>query len=407
MMTFVKTIGVLSLTGSATFLSLLLIRAVLKKRLNATWFYRGMLVLLPFWVVPVGWLLPKASLMETVVMPQNLAAEWGDFSQEAGQALDLSWLGLLYGGIVSFLLVRFGVQYWRQRRRLLADSWCLNDPEDVWQLERLLTEHWIKRPVQLRCSPWLKTPVLLGLHHCTIILPNTALSGGQLRLVLAHEVIHLKRRDNWWKVGLAILQCFHWFDPVVYLMQRTFDELCELSCDEAVVSQLSGQQRKQYGQLILQFVQQGQDVPQGCSGLSQDKPLLKERLQHILQIQRNSRGAGCLFLLLLCFTCITGCQLSPKVDAPQPVMQQAEIGADDVQPEEEGNEQLPIETFSWAQQAGEKRINLFINGEEYHFELLEDGNALCGTGNLSHYMNALAELPKEEVPEDIWTFLHD
>ena len=166
-------------------------RQVLKKRLSTTWFYRGMLVLLPFWVVPVGWLLPKASLMETVVMPQKLAAEWGNFSREAGQALDLSWLGLLYGGIVSFLLVRFGVQYFQERRRLLAGSWLLSDPEDGWQLERLLTEHWIKQPVQLRCSPGLKTPVLLGLHRCTIILPNTALNREELRLILSLSLIHI------------------------------------------------------------------------------------------------------------------------------------------------------------------------------------------------------------------------
>lgn len=407
MISFVKTIGVLSLTGSATFLSLLLIRAVLKKRLSTTWFYRGMLVLLPFWVVPVGWLLPKASLMETVVMPQKLAAEWGNFSREAGQALDLSWLGLLYGGIVSFLLVRFGVQYFQERRRLLAGSWLLSDPEDGWQLERLLTEHWIKQPVQLRCSPGLKTPVLLGLHRCTIILPNTALNREELRLILSHEVIHLQRRDNWWKVGLAVLKCFHWFDPVAYLMQRTFAELCELSCDEAVVHHLSGQQRKQYGRLILRFIQQGQSIPQGCSGLSQDKALLKERLQHILQIQRNGKGASCLFLLLLCFTCITGCQLSPTVDKTQPAVKQAETNADDAQAEEAGTEQLPIETFSWEQKAGEKRIALLINGEPYHFELLEDGNALCGGSYFKHYTDALAELPREEVPEDIWTFFHE
>lgn len=407
MITLLKTIGILSITGSATFLLLLLMRQGLKKQISSAWFYRGLLVLLPFWVVPLGGIVSKPMLAETVSAPLAAAVVGSDGSLSIIQTGAVSWLGRVYGMVLIFLLLRLAVQYVRERRRLLTNSWAVSDPSDRMQLDEVLTEHWIKRPVQLRCSPWLKTPVLLGLCHYTILLPNKALSSSQLRLILTHEVIHLKRGDNWRRTGLSIFKCLHWFNPVVYIMQRTFDELCELSCDEAVVRPLDSQQRRQYGQLILQFVQQGQSVPQGCSGLSQDKTLLKERLQHILQTRRNGKGVCCLFLLLFGAIAVTGCQLSPGVEAPQPAVQQAEIDADDAQAEEEGNEQLPIETFSWEQKAGEKRITLFINGEQYHFELLEDGNALCGNGYLKHYTDAIAALPKEDVPEDIWTFFHE
>ncbi len=59
----------------------------------------------------------------------------------------------------------------------------------------------------------------------------TALTRPQRRAILRHELAHIRRRDLWKSLALRALALPQWFNPLVWLAVRRFDEAAEWSCD--------------------------------------------------------------------------------------------------------------------------------------------------------------------------------
>lgn len=57
----------------------------------------------------------------------------------------------------------------------------------------------------------------------------------QLRYVLEHEYVHIRRLDMLTKLIMIAAVCIHWFNPLVWVMYILFNRDLELSCDETVV----------------------------------------------------------------------------------------------------------------------------------------------------------------------------
>lgn len=67
-----------------------------------------------------------------------------------------------------------------------------------------------------------------------IVLPTDAKTWriGTLRAVLAHEFVHLSRRDDFAVLGLSLVLHWYWFAPWLGLLPRQFIEAMEQSCDD-------------------------------------------------------------------------------------------------------------------------------------------------------------------------------
>jgi len=67
-----------------------------------------------------------------------------------------------------------------------------------------------------------------------IVLPAEAKTWriGTLRAVLAHEFVHLSRRDDLAVLGLSLVLQWYWFAPWLGLLRRQFIEAMEQSCDD-------------------------------------------------------------------------------------------------------------------------------------------------------------------------------
>lgn len=415
MFVFIKTIAILTLTGSITFLIFLLSHALLKNKQSASLVCWGIVILSLLWLVPISFIFMRIMPTKTVsdISGIHLPPVLSDISNGLIESsissgiTYLYWIGGIYGAIVIVFFLRFLIKYRKQRETLLKNSWEINNPDDNQCLEKLMGQLRVKRKVKLRYSPLTKTPILVGVfYHYQIILPNYTLQDEQLELVLQHELIHLKRNDNLLKVYFELLKCIHWFNPIVYLMQRIYDTSCELSCDEQIISNLNLQQRKQYSLLILELVQYGQNL-KACSGLNQNTTLLKERLMYIVQFKKSTKWIRALSAILISFICITGCGLSIMTDK-QTQISTPEVKKDiNLESTEKNNDvQKPIETFSWEKRLGEDRITLIINGTEYTFKALDNGSAVASNKDLSLYLDALISLPKEDLPEDLIEFLY-
>ncbi len=63
------------------------------------------------------------------------------------------------------------------------------------------------------------SPAITGLRKNKIIIPNKNLKK-KLKLIFRHELIHYKRKDNFLKLIMLIVNILYWFNPICYLLKN-------------------------------------------------------------------------------------------------------------------------------------------------------------------------------------------
>lgn len=106
----------------------------------------------------------------------------------------------------------------------------------------------LEGPVML--SEFVETPFLSGIARPRIYLP-AGMSEEMRGLVIAHELAHLKRHDNLWKIlGYALLAAY-WFHPLCWAAYILLCRDIERACDEKVIRGYDMCQRKMYSEALL------------------------------------------------------------------------------------------------------------------------------------------------------------
>jgi len=172
-----------------------------------------------------------------------------------------------------------------------------------------LTRKELKKAVRIEDglyhSDMLLSPVLVGLFRPKVILPATLdPNSAEGKMVLAHENIHRRRRDNLWRLLGIGVACLHWFNPLVWVMLKAFFADMEQSCDEAVIRKFSTQERKAYAETLLCFAEDKRLLVANAFGRSG----VKLRIMNVLNYRKLTMigaVASALFLLAVVVVLIT------------------------------------------------------------------------------------------------------
>ena len=159
------------------------------------------------------------------------------------------------------------------------------------KLSIIADQECIKKPVELCINPLVSSPLLIGFFHPCIVLPGMDISEKDFQYIALHELTHYKRRDIFYKWLVQVAVCLHWFNPLVHLMSREITNACELACDEAVLAKIGYNNAQNYGKTLLDAmaaVGKYQENP-GVATLSENKQLLKERLDAIMNFKKKSK----------------------------------------------------------------------------------------------------------------------
>ena len=142
--------------------------------------------------------------------------------------------------------------------------------------------------VAVRSSSGLLEPGVVGFLRPVLLLPGDILkhlSPSQLEAVLAHELSHIRRRDNLTAAVHMVVEAIFWFYPLVWWIGARLVEERERACDEAVLG-LGGEPRD-YADAILSVCKLCVESPLACvSGISGAD--LKKRIVRIM-----TEGLGC------------------------------------------------------------------------------------------------------------------
>ncbi|HEY4299543.1 MAG TPA: M56 family metallopeptidase [Candidatus Didemnitutus sp.] len=130
------------------------------------------------------------------------------------------------------------------------------------------------------------TPVGVdGIFRSRINVPREllqSLTAAEIDAVLLHELVHVRRRDNLWRLLPAVVTMLFWFHPLSWWLQRRFIVDGERACDETVVRLMHDRSAYASGLVKAARSALGLGVP-GYSGMSAHG--LNDRVAAIMQPQ--------------------------------------------------------------------------------------------------------------------------
>ena len=313
----------LSLSGSLVIAALLLCRPLYRNRVSRRWQYYIWLVAVARLLLPLA---PETSLMNTLfrqaeepqasysgisgeyapMLPSPAAAEEDQKSAVPARVdpaalvrAAAEWAWVVWLAAAALLAIRKITIYQSFVKYIRAGREEVSDVARLDALARAGEEAGVGRPVELCVNSLISSPLLLGFFRPCIVLPGGDLSEEDFRYTVRHELIHCRRRDMLYKWLVQATVCLHWFNPLVWWMEREISRACELSCDETALEGLDGRERRAYGDTLLRAMEGGTYQDSLASlPLRESGKRLKERLKAIMEYRKRTRWMTALSAVL-------------------------------------------------------------------------------------------------------------
>lgn len=113
-------------------------------------------------------------------------------------------------------------------------------------LKRLESEYTELQKIKLLYSPFIGSPMLMGIRSPQIVLPEKEFSERELRYILAHEVMHIRSHDTFWKLLIDILCTIYWWNPAFYLLKNEAFNIIEIKNDLRLTKEMSQTEKEEY-----------------------------------------------------------------------------------------------------------------------------------------------------------------
>ncbi len=195
--------------------------------------------------------------------------------------------------LVSVTIVRIAVFYRRiQESRLPCDSAIDQLLSEL--MHKLRLPNWFRRRVRVQLVAGDFGPAVIGLWRPTVLLPRSlavASNTTQLKSLLAHELVHIRRGDLWWAWLQTVATSLWWFHPLVWLASRRLTRACELSCDEETVRGLQCNPTD-YARTLVNVLERKRrlHVAPAMPGVRPTE-VTSSRLERIMRLRHGSRAS--------------------------------------------------------------------------------------------------------------------
>lgn len=321
-----KAILVTSFIGTALTLVLALIKPITKRWFTSSWHYYMWLVVLVVMLLPIRISLPGQIQSVPVLESNSQIAEEtiSDVTNEPIQVIeqDLQLNSDKEGNTYSrlenlkmFAYDKFNIAAFIWFVSMMVLFLCkligymiflikLRKYSDVISCPELM--RFTNKKIVTRTSDRISSPLMIGLFKPTLLLPKTEMTPEQLDNVLAHEMTHFKRKDILYKWFICMVKCIHWFNPAIYYINKQVNIECEISCDLAVVKEMSEEQEICYINTILTLLAAGNlRTAALTTGMTSDKKTLKRRFTMIKnrkRMKKSTRIISTILAVALLFT---------------------------------------------------------------------------------------------------------
>lgn len=367
-MEILNTVFNMSITGSIIFFIFLLVKPITKKHFNSSWHYKMLILVLTFFIIPVDNFIklpinPMLNITNLEIQESrapeniNIREEIKDVENNKSTEKQKSEYGIkdkvkdkdinlietknqnfqdvkfninLYKdmikyiwtiGVITLFLLKV-IPYTRFKSSILRDS-TIVEKEDILKLFNICKDELnINSRISLRISGIISSPMLIGIFHPMVLIPDIDEDYKRLKMIFLHELNHYKRKDIIIKVFGLIINAIHWFNPIIYILLKEMNRYCEYSVDEKVVEKMDINDRKYYGETILNLI--GNSMLKKASlttAMGSSGKQLKTRLENMIYSFKTTRKKQIISLFIGILILVSGfavaCSILPNNTAEE------------------------------------------------------------------------------------------
>lgn len=236
-------------------------------------------------VYKLAWLMPAALVIANLpnaikpLQNSNISHYLITPNQPFTHEMGISW-ALMYVLITAGLLIASFITHTRFVKSL--------------QLTELTHfNHTLTTSAKTYISQHVATPMVVGIFQSKLVLPsdyNTQFDKATLALILEHENVHIKRKDNLTNAFMLLPTILLWFNPLAWFCYASMRRLQELTCDERVLANKTTHQHILYSKALVNCAAA---APAGLMAYSHygDKKTMLQRLTNIKHNGAHSRLA--------------------------------------------------------------------------------------------------------------------
>ncbi|MBQ8813900.1 MAG: M56 family metallopeptidase [Lachnospiraceae bacterium] len=196
------------------------------------------------------------------------------------------WLFVIYTAGVAVTLVTY-LAAWIRTRRLVSRGIPVS-AETVEALRETCEIYGLRSCEVVEVSG-LPAAFVSGVFRPVLAIPAGKVPDGK---VLLHELLHLRFCDVLQNSFWCLLRSLHWFNP---FMQLVFDRIgndMESLCDQRVLERLEGEERREYGEILLGMACDRYARVPGTTSISNGGKNIARRIQAIVRFKKYPRGMG-------------------------------------------------------------------------------------------------------------------
>lgn len=324
-----------TLTVSVTACLLLLIKRLFQDKLSPRWQYGIWILLALRLMLPViasRSLLPPLPLwIEIAKSRAESALAQGHASAYASTWLPVhsgiplpvlsprpvsltDWFFVLYAaGFVTFLLMYLAS--WLRLRCLLSHS----RPVTSDQAAQIAA---VSSQFGLNACKAVTVEGLTSAFICGVFRPVLALPADRPvdDKVILHELLHLQSRDGLQNIFWSFFRALHWCNPFLHYVFNRIGNDMESLCDQRVLERLEGEERRQYGVILLSMANEKYPRAAGTTSLSNGSANIARRIDAIVRFKKYPRGMALVsvcIVIMLAYPCLIGPEASLYAEAAE------------------------------------------------------------------------------------------
>ena len=126
------------------------------------------------------------------------------------------WIGAVWMLVTFGLIARLAKEFWRIKKIVESATPVTGGLESRFQrLQKLILR---SGRAKLLSTNQLNAPAMFGFWRPVVLVPTwfeSELRPEQQEMILAHELIHVRRGDGWVQLVSKLVAAVHWFNPLV------------------------------------------------------------------------------------------------------------------------------------------------------------------------------------------------
>jgi len=186
-------------------------------------------------------------------------------------------------GIIAFLC--FYLFSYIKLRLILKKGYDIS-PEKRLEFQHILSENKIKS-IKIISVKGINSAFICGVFSPVLVLPSERETDEK---ILLHEIMHLKHLDSLQNILWCLLRCLHWCNPFMHYIFNIIGNDMEMLCDQRVLEKLEGEERREYGLLLLNEVNRKYARMPGTTSVSNGGKNISKRIEAIARFKKYPKG---------------------------------------------------------------------------------------------------------------------